>query len=125
MSNYRCSQTGQLIDATRISDGKLIGLKKVSKSLNPFEAAIAQFLSSEPLSSDPDNHCVPIYDILQVPEEEDHIIMVMPYLKPFDCPNFETIGEVIDFFTQALKGMQFMHRHNVAHRFISFSVHCK
>ena len=103
-----------------MSDGKLIGLKKVAKSLHPFEATIGQLLSSEPLSSDPDNHCVPIYDVLQVPDADDYIIIVMPFLRDYNSPNFETIGEVVDFFGQALRGMQFMHNHHVAHRFILF-----
>jgi len=108
--------SGQLMDAIRVSDGKLVGLKKVSKSLHPSEAKIAQFFSSEPLVSDPSNHCVPVYDILQVPEEDDRIIIIIPFLRKYDSPNFETIGEVVSFFSQALKGMQFMHQHRVAHR---------
>jgi len=108
--------TGHLIDATRISDGKLVCLKKVSKSLHPSEATIAQFLSSEPLLSDPNNHCVPVYDILQVPNEDDRIIIIMPFLREYNSPNFETIGEIVGLFSQALKGMQFMHQHRVAHR---------
>ena len=92
----------------------------MSKSLHPSEATIAQFFSSEPLLSDPNNHCVPVYEILQVPEEDDHIIIVMPFLRKYHNPNFETIGEVVDFFSQALKGLQFMHQHRVAHRFVPF-----
>lgn len=89
----------------------------MSKWLNPTEAAIGQFFSAEHVSSDPNNHCVPIYDVLQVPEDHDIIILVMPYLRNYDSPAFETIGETVDFFGQALKGLQFMHKHQVAHRF--------
>jgi len=110
------SSVGHIIDATRVSDGKLVGLKKVSKSVHPAEASICDFFSSEPRKSDRDNHCVPIYDLLQVPEEEDRIVIVMPFLREYDSPNFETIGEVVDFFNQALRGMRFIHKHHVAHR---------
>jgi len=110
------SSAVQLIDATRASDGKLVGLKQVSKSLHPKEKEIGLFFSSELLSSDPENHCVPIYDVLQVPDDDDYIVIVMPFLRKYDSPNFKTIGEVVDFFSQALKGMRFMHKHHVAHR---------
>ena len=106
----------------RVSDNKLVGLKKVSKSLHPFEAEIGNLFSSEPLSSDPDNHCVPIYDVLQVPGDDDSIIIVMPYLREYNSPRFETVGEAVDFFSQALKGIQFMHKHQVVHRFVAFVV---
>jgi serine/threonine protein kinase len=94
-----------------------VGLKKVSKLYHPTEVAIGNFFSSEPRSSNADNHCVPIYDVLQVPEEESYVILVMPFLRQFKSPRFGTIGEAVDFFDQALRGMQFMHKHHVAHRF--------
>lgn len=60
-----------LLGATRTSDGKLVMLKRVSKSMHPYEAEIGQFFSSEPLSSHPRNHCVRITEILQDPEDDD------------------------------------------------------
>ncbi|KAH9937744.1 hypothetical protein B0H21DRAFT_813082 [Amylocystis lapponica] len=103
-------------DATRITDGKLVTLKKVSKSLHPREAEISRFLSSPPLASDPRNHCVPIYDILQFPDDEDAIILVMPLLRPYNEPRLQTIGEAVDFFHQLFEGLKFMHDQHVAHR---------
>ncbi|KAG5641208.1 hypothetical protein DXG03_005767 [Asterophora parasitica] len=41
--------------------------------------------------------------------------MVMPILRPFDDPDFGARGEVVDFVTQILEGMSFMHVHLVAH----------
>jgi serine/threonine protein kinase len=109
------------LDAVRISDGKLVGLKKVDTALHPFEVEIHKLLTSEPLASDPDNHCVPLYEVLQVPSEKNTVILVMPYLRRYESPRMETIGEAVDFFRQAFKGMQFIHRHGVAHRlFVSF-----
>ena len=80
-----------------------MSLKAVRKSLHPYEADIGRFLSKEPLASDPKNHCVPILDVLQVPDQEDRIIIVMPMLRPFDNPRFDTFGEVIDFFRQVFE----------------------
>ena len=58
--------------------------------------------------------------------------MVMPLLRPYDDPNFDTIGEAVECFRQLFEvvlivivddyvlklfqGLQFMHKHRVAHR---------
>jgi hypothetical protein len=43
---------------------------------------------------------VPIYEVLKVPGEDDKVILVMPLLRGWDEPAFETVGEGIDFFQQ-------------------------
>jgi len=105
-----------LLDATRISNGTFVMLKIVERSDHPFEADIGTFFSTDPLASQPSNHCVPIYDVLQVPEDEDIIILVMPLLRMYDDPRFDTFGEAVAFFKQIFEGLQFMHKHHVAHR---------
>jgi len=105
-----------IMDATRISDGAFVMLKIVEKSVHPHEADIGAFFSSEPLASDPANHCVPIQHVLQVPDDADKIILVMPLLCRYDKPRFDTFGEVVEFFRQIFEGLQFMHKHYVAHR---------
>jgi len=112
----RAYTDGSVLDAVRISDGKLVGLKQVDTVLHPFEVGIHKFLTSEALASDLDNHCVPLYEVLQVPSEPNTVILVMPYLRRFGSPRIETFGEAVDFFRQAFKGMQFIHQHGVAHR---------
>ncbi|KAH7903355.1 hypothetical protein BJ138DRAFT_1168237 [Hygrophoropsis aurantiaca] len=118
---YRCEDGvvpsyNHLIDATRISDGKFVMLKIVRRSRHPFEADIGKFFMSEPLASDPANHCVPIYEALSVPQDDDRILLVMPLLRAYSDPSFDTIGEVIDCLQQLFEGLQFMHIHHVAHR---------
>ena len=78
----------------------MVALKKISKSIHPHEVEITKYLSSEPLASDPRNHCVPFYDVLEVPTDEDLNIMVIPHLRDFTEPRFLTIGDGIDFFRQ-------------------------
>jgi hypothetical protein len=102
-------QLNPVMDATRISDGKLVMLKQIRKSLHPFEIEIAQFLSSEPQASDPRNHSVPILEVLQDPEDEDLSLLVMPFLKPYDKPKFDTIGEAIECFRQLFEVCTFFH----------------
>jgi len=91
-------------------------LKSVSRSVFPHEVEIGQFFSSEPLASDPRNHCVPIYEILQDPTIEDTVIIVMPFLRLHNDPAFNTVGEVLECFKQIFEGLLFMHEHCVAHR---------
>ncbi|KAH7905962.1 hypothetical protein BJ138DRAFT_1130197 [Hygrophoropsis aurantiaca] len=105
-----------LMDAIRISDGTDVILKSIKKSRHPFEAEIGKFFTSEPLMSDPANHCVPIFEVLSVPENDDRIILVMPMLRAYSDPRFDTVGEVVDCIHQLFEGLRFMHSHHVAHR---------
>jgi len=105
-----------VLDATRIHDDEMVMLKRVSKSLHPYEVEIAEFFSTAPRASDPLNHCVPIHEILQDPMDPDIQILVMPFLRSHYNPPFETVGEIVEFFRQVFEGLQFMHAHRVAHR---------
>ncbi|KAH9476241.1 hypothetical protein JR316_0011812 [Psilocybe cubensis] len=107
-----------VMDAIRLTDKKGVMMKKVKKQDNKWdtELAIAQYVSSPELLSHPDNHCVPIYEVLDIPSDNDHVIIVMPLLYPFHLTRFDTIGECLDFFHQIFKGLQFLHHHHIAHR---------
>lgn len=126
-------QVSTILDATRQSDGARVTLKAVDSEDHPFEVEIGRFLSSEELAQDSRNHCVPILDVLQDPVDSKKSIIVMPLLKTFYRPRFQTVGEVIAFFQQAIEvgfsplvtttlvlsihqGLRFMHDHHVAHR---------
>ena len=88
------------MDATRISDNAMVMMKRMNYSL---ENEIATYFSTEPLASHPRNHCVPVYEVLQVPDptgDDDEIIIVMPLLRPFYNPRFKSVGEAVEFFRQ-------------------------
>jgi hypothetical protein len=95
-------QQGNVIDATRAADGSFVMLKQVKPSWHPDEVDIGRMFSSEPLASDPRNHCVPIYDVLQVPDDDELILLVMPLLHEHsgDELPFDTIGEAVEFIRQ-------------------------
>jgi hypothetical protein len=88
------------MDAIRISDGAFVTLKRVNRTDHPHETAIASFLSSEPLRSDPHNYCVPVYEVLAVPDLPDEEILVTPTLRKFDDPRFDTVGEAMECLRQ-------------------------
>ena len=92
------------MDATRRRDGKQVMLKKVyseegADSGGPHELRITQLFSSREVAQDPRNHCVPLLDTLEMPQNRQKLI-VMPLLRPFNNPRFETFGEFVRFFTQ-------------------------
>ena len=104
------SQYGQVIDATRLSDDKVVTLKRINKMEHPYEVDIGLYFSSKALASLPVNHCVPIHDVLTLDNDENIMIMVMPLLRPYTNPRFDTIGEVVECFRQLFEVRSNFHR---------------
>ena len=90
-----------VIDATRIADGKLVSVKIVRSG--GLEVQIASILRTSPLDDDPTNHCVPILDIFQDDKDVTATYMVMPFLRDYDNPRFERVEDVLDFGEQLLE----------------------
>ncbi|KAF8200021.1 hypothetical protein K438DRAFT_1583130 [Mycena galopus ATCC 62051] len=103
-----------LMDAVRVSDNATVVLKKIDEKLHPYEVEIGTFLTS--LGPSPANHCVPVLETLHPPDDENVAIIVMPLLRKYDSPQFDTIGEAVEFFRQIFEGLQFLHHQHVAHR---------
>ncbi len=121
------------MDATAISDGDFVVLKWSNIETTPQELATLRMLSTEPLRSDPKNRCIQLREVLKVPDRDDLVILVMPFLSHWETPFFHTIGEFIDFSSQAFEvggfpyftpiwidptfrqGLQFMHQQRIAH----------
>ena len=78
-------------------------LKRIHRSVHPYEATIGTYFSSEHLFSHPRNHCIPIYEVLDVPDTEDDTILVMAFLQKFVEPRIKSIGEAVEFFRQAFE----------------------
>jgi len=86
------------MDATRISDGKQVMLKRLPFRQGPYELEINKVFSAEPLFSNPRNHCVQLLDVIQLPD--DPPIIVHPLLRPYYNPPLQTYGEFVTFFAQ-------------------------
>jgi len=114
-----------ILDATRTSDGTYVLLKIVSKSLHPYEVEIGRFFSSEPLRSDPSNHCIPIYDVLSVPDDNDKVIIVMPLLHEYTSPPFGTIGEAVECFRQLFEVSSLDPLVYIPHERAGFAIHAQ
>jgi hypothetical protein len=90
------------MDAVRIEDGRQVMLKKVLPEEGPYELSITELFSSPGLRSDPKNHCVPLLEVIDLPQTnpDGRKLMVMPLLRPFKNPRFQTYGEFVAFFMQ-------------------------
>ncbi|KAF8165766.1 kinase-like domain-containing protein [Crassisporium funariophilum] len=102
-----------VMDAQRQSDGSSVVLKMLHKGNKELE--IARYMSSPQLLQDTRNHAIPIVDVFRDPFYPDIDYLVMPTLRRYDSPEFGVVGEVVDFVTQVLEGLAFMHTHNIAH----------
>ncbi|KAK7692251.1 hypothetical protein QCA50_003876 [Cerrena zonata] len=69
------------MDATRLSDGEPVILKRFSLMRNGLERDITMFLASEPAKSHPRNHSTPIYEILDIPGEDHSILCLNVFVK--------------------------------------------
>lgn len=86
-----------------MSDNSLVLLKLIKTKVHPDEVDIGLYFSSEPLASHPKNHCVPIYEVLDLPDSDHEIIIVMPLLRKFNNPRIKSVGEAAEFFRQVFE----------------------
>ncbi|KAG8895380.1 hypothetical protein FRB99_000617 [Tulasnella sp. 403] len=103
-----------ILDAERISDGSTVFLKCAPKESPELE--IGRFLCSDELKHDPRNHSAPLLEVLEDERDPEHVIMVMPLLRPVDMPLPASVREYMDFIQQTLEGLVFLHEHEIAHR---------
>ena len=67
------------------------------------ESQIAQMLSTKELLADPRNHCVPVIEVIDDPDDDSKSYMVMPLLRNAADPPFQHVKEIIDFVDQILE----------------------
>ncbi|KDQ17703.1 hypothetical protein BOTBODRAFT_29861 [Botryobasidium botryosum FD-172 SS1] len=106
----------KVLDATRVSDGRVVIFKKIDRIQGAKEVEITRYLSQESFLNEEHNHCVPLLDLLDPGNESDFIFLVIPLLLYYDEPEFESVDDAVDFVKQTLEGLAFMHEKGVAHR---------
>ncbi|KIK54390.1 hypothetical protein GYMLUDRAFT_48753 [Collybiopsis luxurians FD-317 M1] len=117
----------RIIDALRISDSSMVAIKRVKNPLVEgkrtisTEEKIATLFSNDKHKSNPRNHCVPLLQVLHIPGIDDETLLVMPWMRKPNDPDFRTIGEGLQFVREIFEGLQYMHENNVAHRDCSFN----
>ena len=86
------------MDAVRVSDNKEVVIKRTRKSR--CEGPITEYFSTPERVSVEANHCVRVYEVFC---DEEYEFIVMPLLRKFDEPPFETVEQAIDFVSQTLE----------------------
>ncbi|KAJ7646833.1 hypothetical protein FB45DRAFT_1099009 [Roridomyces roridus] len=108
-----------LADATRISDGLLVLIKKCEPDPSDIpvfhEDQIFRRFSSELLASDAKNRCIRMVEILSVPDDPKLALIVMPFHYGWHLVPFSTIGEAVEFISEIFEGVDFMHKSQVWH----------
>ncbi|KAI0088664.1 hypothetical protein BDY19DRAFT_1057302 [Irpex rosettiformis] len=102
------------VDATRKSDGQRVCIKRVGTF--SIELLLLECLHGGAGKHDPGNHCVPVLDVIRDDERENVSYTVMPALQPVSSATFKTVGDVVDFTSQVLLGLNFLHSRTIAHR---------
>lgn len=91
-------QVDGVIDARQDQDNALVVVKSVRKGSE--EIDIAQFFAS---FCEPDNHCISILHVIPDPLNPERCLITMPFLRACNDPDFEHLGEVVDFVDQTLE----------------------
>ncbi|KAF5326222.1 hypothetical protein D9611_000736 [Ephemerocybe angulata] len=86
---------GVVCDAIRLEDNSQVVLKKVDRD-HQSELEVHSFLT-------------------EIPESKNHTIPIIEN-RDWDFPDFDIVGEVVDFIGQILEGFKFMHDNLIAHR---------
>ncbi|KAI0773720.1 hypothetical protein C8Q74DRAFT_1316758 [Fomes fomentarius] len=90
-----------VMDARRLSDGKLVMLKRVPADSQ--ELRVCSHLTSQELRNDPRNHCVPVLDVFTDAQDPGMAYIVMPFLRHIDDPGFDTVGSILTCVDELLR----------------------
>ncbi|KAF9023678.1 hypothetical protein BDZ89DRAFT_1136540 [Hymenopellis radicata] len=106
-----------LVDAIA-PDGRKVVLKRVAKGSNEETMSIRlNALDKE----DPFNHLAPLLDTIDLPNDEQVILVIPCFRSCEEDPSFHCREEVIEYARQLLEGIVFLHSHNFSHRDICAS----
>lgn len=91
-------QWGMGIDAIQLSTNRMVWI--VRKDAHDVDVEAFKILHTP---SSPEDHIVPVLDVLQQDEDDSLRYFVLPFLRPFDDPPFETVGDAIDYVDQIME----------------------
>ncbi|TDL22422.1 kinase-like protein [Rickenella mellea] len=112
------TRTKYFVDAVESGTGERVGLKlvKLDNDIGGQELEIHQYLQKGSVRDDPRNPCIQLLEILHPPSHPNERLLVMPLLYSILSISFKRVSERVDFVGQILRGMAFLHEHNIAHR---------
>ena len=89
-----------MIDARRISDNKLVRIKRVHTG--DTESTTLKWFSRNSVQSEK-NHCPAVLDLFRDPMDPSLSFVVIPFLRHFDSPSLQTVQDAIDLIHQVLE----------------------
>ncbi|KAF5320995.1 hypothetical protein D9619_000741 [Psilocybe cf. subviscida] len=101
-----------VLDATRAKDGMVVCIKMIQDPRKVQQIRILQWFSTR---TETRNHVVTYLDTFPDNYMHNSHYLVTPVLRRFDDPEFGAVSEIVDFITQILEGMAFLHENNIAH----------
>ncbi|KAI6166984.1 kinase-like domain-containing protein [Pisolithus thermaeus] len=106
-----------LFRATRHKDGKKLVIKAVN--LLSRELDVARYISSPALRRDPMNHCIPIFDFLDVPTDGICFVVMEEWSSCLLSRLPATMHEFLSAIHQCIEHIVFLHRYHIVHLDIS------
>jgi hypothetical protein len=104
MTNSYYLKKDNVLDAIRIRDGKKVVLTRKRVPATTDEIGITLHLTSAHTRSDPRNRTVHILDVISIRHnDEEHVFLVMPYLRQFNSPPFHCRSEFVESLRQLLR----------------------
>lgn len=89
-----------MVEASRTTDTQRVLIKRVATRCS--ELIVHDIINGRGGSHDPENHCVPVLEILLDEEIRGISYVVMPALSSVTWSAQNTVGEVVDFTSQVL-----------------------
>ncbi|KAF7763836.1 hypothetical protein Agabi119p4_8373 [Agaricus bisporus var. burnettii] len=119
-AQYACKNERQLevalvsqrVWAARDREGRDVMLKVISGVIPTKELKALQLLHSEPLSTDPQNHTIPVIEYIEFNRQT---FVVMPRWSSIVSSDFSTVGEIIRYARIFFEALAFLHKNNITH----------
>ncbi|KAI0698122.1 hypothetical protein BC835DRAFT_1335777 [Cytidiella melzeri] len=109
------STTRQMVVATHVLDGRLVSIKRLETRRSD-EIWNIRRLRGDYLDALPANRCTRVLELFEDDTDRTFSFAVMPFLRAISPADFRNVGDVVDFISQILLGIAFMHIHDIAHR---------
>lgn len=106
-----------LFRATRCLDGTKVMIKAVHRDSR--ELDIVRYLSAPAQQQDPMNHCIPILDLIDAPQDDLCFIVMEEWSANLFPETPVSLGYLVESLRHCIEHIAFMHRHRIAHCDIS------
>ncbi|KII88468.1 hypothetical protein PLICRDRAFT_41629 [Plicaturopsis crispa FD-325 SS-3] len=114
--NALCKDAGlpdTLFRGSRIQDGMRVVIKAVR--LRSRELDVVRFLSTPPIRHEPMNHCIPVLDVIEIPEDDLGIIVMEEWSAPLMADTPCCMRLFLGCLQQIIEHIAFMHQNMIAH----------